>query len=81
MAQTLSHPFTPLTHSDRVHPPRAPGLRFDSVEKPMKPDRKKNRKKDEKKKRKVKTSQTSKELTEGELDKVQGGIARNAKPL
>jgi|ERR1700684_3469693 hypothetical protein len=63
------------------HPPKALGGRFDSVEKPMKPDQKKDHKKDEKKKGKVKTKLTSKELTEGELDKVQGGIARNAKPL
>ena len=59
------------------HRPKAPGLRFDSMEKPMKPDQKKDRKKDEKKndkkKGKVKSKLTSKELTEGELDKVQGG--------
>ena len=63
------------------HPPKAPGLRFDSMEKPMKPDQKKDRKKDEKKKGKVKTKLTAKELTEGELDKVQGGIAKSGKPL
>jgi hypothetical protein len=62
------------------HPPEAPGLRFDSVEKPMKPDQKKDRKKEKKKKGKAKKL-TSKELTDGELDKIQGGIARNPKPL
>jgi hypothetical protein len=47
------------------------------MEKPMKPDqekdRKKEEKKNEKKKGKVKSKLTAKELTEGELDKVQGG--------
>jgi hypothetical protein len=44
-------------------------------------------KKDGKEKGKVKTNKlklqkvTAKELTEGELDKVQGGIARNPRPL
>jgi bacteriocin-like protein len=50
------------------------------MEKPMKPGQKKDCKKEEKKKGKVKTKLMAKELTEAELDKIQGGIARNGKP-
>jgi hypothetical protein len=71
VSRPLENPFTPETVVIECYP----------MEKPMKPDQKKDRKKDEKKKGKVKTKLTAKELTEGELDKVQGGIAKSGKPL